>query len=131
MIPSKAWRSYPQTYRLEAGRCTKCNEIFFPPRLICSKCKGRDFEPVNMKRTGTVLTHTIIRTPSDEFAGEAPFAVGVVQLDDGARVTTQIADVDFEELKIGMQVRLEFRRQYSDGESGLIHYGHKAVPLKK
>ncbi|MGB2987416.1 MAG: OB-fold domain-containing protein, partial [Phycisphaerae bacterium] len=88
------------------------------------------FTHFNMKRTGTVVTHTIIRTPSDEFSGEAPFAVGIVEIDDGARLTTQIADVSFDELKIGMPVKLEFRRIFSEGEAGIIQYGHKAVPVR-
>jgi len=131
MIPSRAWRAYPQTYRLEAARCNKCDKVFFPPRLICSKCHSRDFTKFNMNPTGKVLTHTIIRTPSDEFSGEAPFAVGVIELDGGGRLTTQIADVSFDELKVGMPVKLEFRRLYCEGEAGAIHYGHKAVPLRK
>lgn len=131
MIPARAWRAYPQTYRLEAARCKKCDKVFFPPRLICSKCHGREFETFNMKSTGKVVTHTVIRTPSDEFSGEAPFALGIVELDGGARVTTQIVDVPFDQIKIGMPVKLQFRRQYSEGEAGVIHYGHKAVPLRK
>ena len=63
-------------------------------------------------------------------AGQAPFAVGIIEMDDGARLTTEIADVDFDEVKIGMPVKLEFRRHYSDGDAGVIHYGHKAVPLR-
>ena len=131
MIPAKSWRAYPQTYRLEAARCSKCGQGFYPPRLVCAKCGSRDHERFNMERTGKVVTHTIIRTPSDEFSGEAPFAVGIVELDTGGRLTTQIVDVPFEEIKIGMPVKLEFRRHYSDGEAGAIHYGHKAVPLRK
>ena len=130
MPPAKSWRAYPQTYRLEAARCKKCGKTFFPPRLVCNKCNGREFEHFNMKRTGKVVTHTVIRTPSDEFSGEAPFAVAIVQMDDGPRLTTQVADVSFDELKIGLPVKLEFRRQYSEGEAGIIHYGHKAVPLR-
>ncbi|UCD76686.1 MAG: Zn-ribbon domain-containing OB-fold protein [Phycisphaerales bacterium] len=131
MPPAKSWRTYPQTYRLEAARCLDCGKIFFPPRLICSKCHGRRFERFNMKRTGKVLTHTIIRTPGDAFSGEAPFAVGVIEMDDGARLTTQIVDVPFEEIKIGLLVKLEFRRHYCEGADGIINYGHKAVPLRQ
>ena len=130
MIPAKSWRAYPQTYRLEAARCKKCGKVHFPPRLVCAKCNAREFELFNMQRTGKVVTHTIIRTPSDEFSGEAPFAVGIVDMDGGGRLTTQIVDVPFEDIKIGMPVKLEFRRLYSDGEAGAIHYGHKAVPLR-
>ncbi len=131
MSPAKSWRTYPQSYRLEAARCRGCNKVFFPPRLICNKCHGREFEHFNMKRTGKVVTHTVIRTPSDAFSGQAPFAVGIIEMDDGARLTAEIADVDLEEVRIGMPVRLEFRRHYSDGDAGIIHYGHKAVPLRQ
>ncbi len=62
--------------------------------------------------------------------GEAPFAMGVIQMDDGARLTTQIVDVPFDQVKIGLPVKLEFRRISSEGEAGIIHYGHKAVPLR-
>ncbi len=130
MIPSRTWRAYPQTYRLEAARCKKCSKVLYPPRLVCSKCQGREFDRFDMKLTGKVVTHTVIRTASDEFSGQGPFAVGIIQMDDGARLTTAIVDVPFEEIKIGMPVRMEFRRLYSDGEAGAIHYGHKAVPLR-
>lgn len=130
MPPSRAWRTYPQMYRLEAGRCTNCGKVFFPPRLVCSKCHGRSFETLALQRTGKVVTHTVIRTPSDDFAGEAPFAVGIIETEDGARLTTQIVDVPFEEIKVGMPVKLEFRRLAAEGEAGAIHYGHKAVPLR-
>ena len=130
MPPARSWRSYPQTYRLEAAKCTKCGKTFFPPRLVCNNCNGREFEQFKMQRTGKVVTHTIIRTPADEFSGEAPFALGIIQMDDGPRLTSQIVDVAFEEIKIGMPVKLEFRRISSEGESGIIHYGHKAVPAR-
>lgn len=130
MPPAKSWRAYAQVYRLEAARCDKCGKVFFPPRLICNKCAGRQFTNFNMKNTGKVVTHTVIRTPADEFSGEAPFALGIVQMDDGARVTTQIVDVSFDEIKIGLPVKLEFRRNYTEGADGIIQYGHKAVPVR-
>lgn len=130
MPPARTWRTYPQTYRLEAARCKGCGKVFFPPRLICDKCKAREFETFRMKRTGKLVTHTIIRTPGDAFGGQAPFAVGIVEMEDGPRLTAQIADVDFEEVKIGLPVQLEFRRIYAEGEAGVIHYGYKAVPVR-
>ena len=130
MPPARSWRNYPQTYRLEAARCKKCQKVFFPPRLVCNKCASREFERFNMQRTGKVVTHTIIRTPADAFSGESPFALGIVQMDDGPRLTTQIVDVQFDQVKIGLPVKLEFRRISAEGDSGIIHYGHKAVPLR-
>lgn len=131
MSTASSWRAYPQVYRLEAARCTGCRKTFFPPRQVCNACGAREFEAVTLARTGEVVTHTIIRTPDDRFSGEAPFAVGIVQVDDGPRLTTQIVDVPLEEIAIGMRVKLEFRRLFSDGHSGVIEYGHKAVPLRE
>jgi uncharacterized OB-fold protein len=124
------WRAHGQSYRLEAGRCKKCGKLFFPPRLICSQCGHREFETAALSRHGKLLTHTVIRTPADEFSGAAPYALGVVETEDGGRLTTQIVDVDFDELKIGMPVKLEFRLITAEGHSGPLQYGHKAVPAR-
>jgi len=39
----------------------------------------------------------------------------------------QLTDCNIDEVKIGMEVRLEFRRIQSEGHAGVISYGHKAV----
>jgi len=130
MPSASSWRDYPQTYRLEAARCEGCGKVHYPPRRVCNACQGREFAAVNLRRTGKVLTYTVIRTPDDRFAGEAPFAVGIVELDDGPRLTVQIVDIPPEEVRTGLAVKLEFRRLYAEGHSGIIEYGHKAVPAR-
>jgi uncharacterized OB-fold protein len=130
MPQANTWREYAQRYRLEADRCKECGKVFFPPRLVCDACGCREFESITMRRTGKLVTYTIIRTPSSEFADEAPFALGIVEMDDGPRLTLQIADVDFDELAIGMPLKLQFRRLFSEGSEGVINYGHKAVPVR-
>jgi hypothetical protein len=129
MSTARAWREYPQRYRYEAAVCNKCGKWFFPPRLVCDKCGHREFTTKAMKRTGTILTHTVIHTPSKNFTDQAPIALAVVEMDDGPRVTTQVVDYRPEQLKIGQKVRLEFRKIYADGEAGPIQYGYKAAPV--
>lgn len=126
--PSKYWREIPQRYRLEAGKCTKCGFIAFPPRLVCPQCGNRKFEKTKLADSGTILTFTIIRVPPHQFEDQAPYAVGIAELDDGVRLTAQIVDCDSGVLKIGMRVRIEFRKIYEEGEAGLIYYGYKFVP---
>ena len=82
-----------------------------------------------MKRTGKILTHTVIHVPPKPFADQAPFAVAVVEMDDGPRITTQVTDYLEGQLEIGQAVRLEFRRSFADGDAGPINYGYKAVPI--
>jgi len=126
--PSRYWREIPQRYRYEANKCVSCGHINFPPRLICPECKGREFEATKLAEKGKVLTYTIIRVAPQQFVDQAPYAVGIVELEDGVRLTAQIVDCDFEQMKIGLDVKLEFRKLYDVGESGIICYGYKFVP---
>ena len=127
MITARYHREVPQRYRLEAGKCTKCSYIAFPPRLVCPKCKCKEFKTVVLNDEGKLLTFTIIRVASDKFSKETPYAVGIVELNDGVRLTTQIADVDVDKLVIGQKVRLVFRKIQDDGKAGIHMYGYKAV----
>lgn len=126
--PARAWREFPQRYRLEAARCTGCGEVLYPPRLVCPQCGGRDFTTEVLPRDGKVVTYTVIRVPPAGFTEQTPLPIALVELANGVRLMVQIADVeDPEGLEIGMPVRLEFRRVSWDGEAGVIFYGHKAV----
>lgn len=126
MFPSRIWREKPQRYRLEAARCKKTNNVSFPPKLV-DGLKNRDFEKITLPREGTVVTYTIIHVGPSKFEDEAPYAVGIIDLGE-IKITCQIVDVPLEEIKIGMRIRLEFRRIQKDGEGGVLCYGYKAVP---
>jgi hypothetical protein len=126
--PARYWREIPQRYRLEANKCKGCGKINFPPRLICNACHSQDMEETKLADTGKVLTYTIIRVPPHQFVDQAPYAVGIVKLDDGVKITGQIVDCDFEDIKVGLDVKVEFRKIYDVGESGILCYGYKFVP---
>jgi len=126
--PSRYWREIPQRYRLEAAKCKKCGAISFPPRLVCPECKAREFESITLADKGKIITYTIIRVAPQPFVDQTPYAVGIVELDDGVRLTGQIVDFNFEDLKTGSRVRIEFRKIYQEGEAGVIYYGYKFVP---
>ena len=126
--PARSWREFPQRYRLEAAHCKGCEEVLFPPRVVCPECGGRDFETTVLPREGKVVTYTVVRVPPAGFTEQTPLPIALVELEGGVRLMVQVGDLaDPNELEIGMPVRLEFRRISSDGEAGLIFYGHKAV----
>ncbi len=127
-IPSYR-RAMPQRYRYEASKCNDCGKIFFPPRLVCDQCKSRKFENITLQREGEVKTFTVIHIPPAPFVDEAPYAIAVVELKDGVNILSQVSDCEFDEIKIGMPVKLEFRKLSEEGKSGIINYGYKCVPL--
>ncbi len=128
VTPARYARFIPQRYRLEAGYCKECDRYHFPPRLICC-CGKTDMEIRKLPDEGELLTFTIIHTPGSQFQDQRPFAVGIVELAPGARITTQIADTPLEEIKIGMKVKIEFRKIQSVGEGGVLAYGYKVVGM--
>ncbi len=126
--PARYWREIPQRYRLEAARCSSCGEICFPPRLICPHCRSRKFEKATLADEGKIISFTVTRVGPSQFADQTPYAVAIVELDDGVRITTQVVDCDFDRLAPDQRVRLEFRRIQKQGEAGILCYGHKCVP---
>lgn len=125
---ARYWREIPQRYRYEAASCDACGKIHFPPRVVCNACRGTTFTKTTLAMEGTVETFTVIRVPPSGFVAESPYAVGIVKLDDGVKVTAQIVDADLDELQIGQRMRIEFRRVQKDGEAGILCYGYKFVP---
>ena len=127
MSVAKYWREIPQRYRFEAKKCKKCSSVSFPPRLICPECGGRSFENYILKDTGKILTFTTIEVGPPQFSDLVPYSIGIIELDDGVKITAQIADCDSAKINIGDRVKLEFRKIQDDGKAGIIMYGYKAV----
>ncbi len=129
-MPSpRYWREVPERFRLEAVKCKACGKVIYPVRVICPSCRGEDLEDVKLSRTGKVITHTVVRTPADDFMMEAPIAMAIVETPEGARLMTQVVDCDPEAVTAGMDVTLEFRLIRREDHGGILCYGHKAVPV--
>ncbi len=122
------WREQPERYRLAAGKCKNCGRIYFPARLVCPDCGSKDIETIRLSGQGQLETYTIIRVAPSGFGDLAPFAVGIVKMDEGVRVMGQVVDCDPEALKIGDRLVTQFRRINEEGKTGMIIYGYKFVP---
>jgi uncharacterized OB-fold protein len=80
------------------------------------------------KGTGEILSFTRISAPPDAFEDEAPYTIGIVKLDEGPMVEGHIIE-NGREIKIGTKVNTVFRKMYTEGDEGLIHYHYKFEPL--
>lgn len=129
MNPARYHREMAQRYRMEASKCKKCGHVYFPPRLICRECQGREFEMVVLSERGKLLSFTVIHTPASQFKDISPYALGILETQEGARLTAQIVDMPSEEIKTGMELQIEFRRIQTDGHEGVLAYGYKLVPV--
>jgi len=94
--------------KLMGGKCKKCGAIHLPPRPLCDKCFSKEFEWVEISRKGKLLTYTIIHVAPPQFEQMAPYAVGIIQLENGLRIPGMIRDIEHEEIEIGMELTVNF-----------------------
>lgn len=130
MITPRYHREIPQRYRLEAGKCTACGEIHFPPRAVCRKCAAREMETVALPRRGKVLTHTTVWIPPAQFEAQKPYVNAVVELENGVKLTCMVCEAPPDEVTIGTEVELVFRRLQHGPVWEVIQYGYKARVVK-
>ncbi len=100
--------------RLLAAVCTDCGTHLLPPRPACYDCGSRAVSIAEQPRSGTVLSHTVVHRPPSAFAELAPFPVGVVELDSGARLTGRV-DATPGGVEIGDPVELVVRDPVEEG----------------
>ncbi|MCJ2531424.1 MAG: Zn-ribbon domain-containing OB-fold protein [Candidatus Thermoplasmatota archaeon] len=131
MAIPRFWREIQSRYNLVGTRCGNCGTLDFPPRDVCPKCGRKSvgkMEKVPLSDSGTVVSYTTIHHAPKGFDGTKPYLLAIVELKDGARLTSQIIDCDPADIAIGMPVEATFRKLGQDGASGIIYYGYKFRP---
>jgi len=65
---------------------------------------------VESSGNGTVLTWTIVRHPvSEAYAGDIPYVIALIKLQEGPTMMSQIIDCDPESVRSGMRVEVSFQ----------------------
>lgn len=119
------WRDRDRYYRILGNKCDQCGLEYFPPVSICRKCHGAKFADCEMPRSGTLISYTMQKESISGFEDQEPMVFGLLRLENGVRIISQIVDVPYDSLKVGMKLNAVFRRIRVDGESGQIFYGYK------
>ncbi|WP_127806015.1 Zn-ribbon domain-containing OB-fold protein [Hydrogenophaga sp. NH-16] len=96
-------------HRLTIKRCTACGKHHFYPRALCPHCHSDAVEWVDACGTGTIYSFTIARRPAGPaFKADTPYVVAVIDLDEGARMMTNIVTDDVEAVRIGQRVTVQY-----------------------
>lgn len=121
----RGWRHIPQRYNLIGSKCANCGEVYFPKRVMCPECRRKSkLEDIKFSGNGKIHTYSIIHAPTDEFKSLSPYVVAIIELDEGAKVTSQIVDCH-DNIEIGDEVELVFRKIREECDEGVISYGYK------
>ena len=101
-------------------RCRACATHLFYPRYLCTTCGSGDLEWAQASGRGTVFTYTVAHRPTHPgFADLVPYVIAVVELEEGPKLTTNIVNLDPDDMVIGLPVRATF--EDLDGVT-LVHF---------
>jgi uncharacterized protein len=95
--------------RLVIQRCERCGARQHYPRVICSACWSERLGWERASGRGTVWTLTVAHRPGHPaWAADAPYAIAIVELDEGPRLLANIVGCAPGEVRVGQRVRVVF-----------------------
>lgn len=97
-------------HRLQIERCADCKTPRFPPAGVCPHCRSSRSEWITASGRGTVFSWIVVRhpVPKDVYAGEVPYVVALVELEEGVRMPTNIVGCAPDAVRAGMPVEIVF-----------------------
>jgi uncharacterized OB-fold protein len=86
--------------------CDGCGRVYVPPRGACGRCGRATSKEVQLKDTGTVVSFSIVRVPSENIKVDLPYVAANIVLD-GADISFSalIQECPYDEVRIGMRVQ--------------------------
>ena len=94
--------------KLVLPQCVATKKFIWYPRAISPFTLG----PVEWKEVsgkGTVYTYSVMERANP------PYCIAYVELAEGPKMMTNIVDIDFKDVKVGMNVKLKFIQTEGDG----------------
>ncbi|MFI9245753.1 bifunctional MaoC family dehydratase N-terminal/OB-fold nucleic acid binding domain-containing protein [Streptomyces sp. NPDC053086] len=96
-------------HRLLIQRCRACGTLRHPWLPGCNACGSPDWDTVEASGAGTVHSYVVLHHPPFP-AFDPPYAVGLIELAEGVRMVSDVTGVPYDKVRIGLPVRLVFRR---------------------
>lgn len=98
---------------LRLQRCRSCSNAYFYPRTFCPECLSQDVEWFAASGRAKLHTYVINHRPPPGFEDEAPYAIAVVELEEGPRMMTNIVGIENtpENLVLDMDLEVVFEEQ--------------------
>jgi uncharacterized OB-fold protein len=128
----QAWRERKAILALYGSKCNRCGTPQYPPQRICvnPNCGAIDeMEPYRFSdKEGKLFSFTEDHLA---FSLSAPQMYGLIDFEGGGRFNFDITDCEPGSLKVGMPMKMTFRRKYVDEARGVYGYFWKAMPIKE
>jgi uncharacterized OB-fold protein/acyl dehydratase len=100
------WDGY-RKHELRLPRCQGCQNVFFPPSPRCPKCGSFDMGYVESSGKGHVYSYVVVNHP--QVPGfRYPLPVGLIELEEGPRMVSDLVGVTGEQVSVGMPVEVDW-----------------------
>ena len=93
---------------LRLRSCPRCNKRLAPTRAVCA-CGNSELPWVDTSGQGRIFSYTVVhRAPDPAFRPEVPYVIAIVELDEGAKLMSNIIGCSPADVRVGMKVRAVF-----------------------
>ena len=98
---------------LRLQRCADCSEAFFYPRPVCPACGSARVEWFTATGRATLYSYVINHRAAPGFENDGPYAIAVVQLEEGPRMMTNITGIPNtpDDLVLDMPLQVTFEQR--------------------
>ena len=94
-------------------KCENCGTVQLIARSLCEHCQSQQLQWQTSQRLGTVLSFTTVyRAPLPAFKAQVPYAIVIVDMDEGFRVMANATPQAQSALAIGAKVRMGFTSEH-------------------
>ena len=94
--------------KLMAAKCRQCGTMHLPPKPVCSNCYSKELSWTQIETKGKLVTYTVIHIAPEQFQKNAPYAYGILELENGLRIPGMIKNIEHEKLKVGTELEVDF-----------------------
>lgn len=101
--PDRIYRDHLEAGHIKIQKCDACAAHFFPPRVMCPKCRSRNYKWTEVSGTGRIYAASAVRR-KPERGGD--YSIVLVDLDEDVRMMSSVLDETPTAVAIEQRVRL-------------------------
>lgn len=106
--------------RLVLQHCESCDRSIWYPRTICPHCSSTDITWQPASGAGTIYAVSVQYRPgTPQMKDRVPYAVVLVDLDEGVRMMSNVVDAELDDIVVGARVQSAWE-PLSDGRNLLV-----------
>ena len=106
---TRPWWDAAGEGKLLLVRCSDCGRAHYYPRPFCPRCGSESVSWEEASGDATLYTWSVVfQNDLPPFGEKVPYVAAVVDLREGPRMMTNVVGCEFDDLRVGMALRVQF-----------------------